>query len=368
MKNNVVEKAFSLVLESNLSALKRDSERRFSLLMLGEVELVSGLARALSLDSTQEGGGDIHPWIRTQLLAHPEEIEQLREVDVVFLVAGHSTLTEAEATALRWLHRAAVPTIVVVVEAAHLAPDAELRTEPPQRFETARVVLPDTYDRHSLQQRLVPALAGAAQSSLRLAIPRQFPVARAPIVDQLIEDTARANAIYAASTVVAEMIPILNLSFNAADILILSKNQLIMAYKIALATGKRGTVKEVMGEIVGVVGGGFLFRQVARQLVGSIPVVGIVPKIAIAYAGTWVIGRSVYLWSTEGKKLDMSEARNFQRAALARGRVVAQDVLRRVVKRRGATDQDAAEAKDDDAPLLALPEPAMPTVEATTFD
>jgi hypothetical protein len=43
-------------------------------------------------------------------------------------------------------------------------------------------------------------------------------------------------------------------------------------------------------------GGGLVFRQLARQLVGLIPVVGIVPKVAVAYGGTCMIGRAVVLW------------------------------------------------------------------------
>ena len=54
-----------------------------------------------------------------------------------------------------------------------------------------------------------------------------------------------------------------------------------MSYRIALASGKKGTPRELVGEVLGVIGGGFLFRQGARQLVGLIPVAGIAPKVAV---------------------------------------------------------------------------------------
>ncbi|MBV9470588.1 MAG: hypothetical protein JO316_18690 [Abitibacteriaceae bacterium] len=338
MKNSV-EKAFSLILESNLSALKQDSERRFTLLIVGEPTLTASLAEALSANRAKPG---IHPWISLHSLVHPEAIEHLHEIDVVLLVVEHSALTGEEVTFIRGLHRASVPTIVVIVDAsARPADGGEVRSEPPRRFEAGRVVLAEAQDQELIQKRLVPALVSAAESNLRLAIARQFPIARAPIVDQLIEEAARANAIYAASSGVAEAIPILNLTLNAADLLILSKNQLLMSYKIALAAGKQGQTKELMGEVVGVVGSGFLFRQVARQLVGLIPIVGIVPKIAVAYAGTWVVGHTVYLWAAEDKNLDIEEARILYNSVLARGRTVALDIMKDIGKRRPKDSKDA---------------------------
>ena len=82
------------------------------------------------------------------------------------------------------------------------------------------------------------------------------------------------------------------------DVVVLTKNQLVMSYKIALAAGRSGRPRDLVGEIIGVLGGGLLFRQVARQLIGLVPVIGIVPKVAVAYGGTWAIGRAVTLWAT----------------------------------------------------------------------
>jgi len=43
---------------------------------------------------------------------------------------------------------------------------------------------------------------------------------------------------------------------NLGDIVILTKNQLVMSYKIALVAGKSGTPRHLIGEILGVLGGG----------------------------------------------------------------------------------------------------------------
>ena len=78
-----------------------------------------------------------------------------------------------------------------------------------------------------------------------------------------------------------ELLPIL------CSIALLLGLLLYLAYPL-LATGQTGAVtrptrqlferkEQLLGEIVGVLGGGFLFRQLARQMSGLIPVWGIVP-------------------------------------------------------------------------------------------
>jgi hypothetical protein len=71
-----------------------------------------------------------------------------------------------------------------------------------------------------------------------------------------------------------------------------------------------------------------LFRQAARQLVGLLPVIGLVPKVAVAYGGTWAIGRAVVLWATGGGAVTRARLRELSREGLARGREVARSFRR----------------------------------------
>jgi uncharacterized protein (DUF697 family) len=113
-----------------------------------------------------------------------------------------------------------------------------------------------------------------------------------------------------------------------------------MSYKIALVAGKSGTPRHLIGEILGVLGGGLLFRQVARQLVGLIPVVGIAPKVAVAYGGTWAIGQAVVLWATTGQALTMESVGHFFDEGLKRGRKTARALMsRRRRKKRAQTSR-----------------------------
>jgi uncharacterized protein (DUF697 family) len=174
--------------------------------------------------------------------------------------------------------------------------------------------------------RLADALFAVVEPDRRVSLARQFPPLRACAFTTLIDETARANAGYSFSTGLAEAVPVLGIPLTIGDILVLTKNQLVMSYRIALAAGKRGRAGELVGEIIGVLGGGLLFRQVARQLSGMLPVIGIVPKVAVAYGGTWAIGRAVAIWATEGRKLTAERLRQLSREGLSRGRRAAEDL------------------------------------------
>jgi uncharacterized protein (DUF697 family) len=82
-----------------------------------------------------------------------------------------------------------------------------------------------------------------------------------------------------------------------------------------------------LAEIVGVLGGGMLFRQIAREMVGLIPIAGIPLKVAVAYSGTWAIGRAVALWVTEGRTVTADALRTMTREGMDRGRALADRMI-----------------------------------------
>lgn len=172
---------------------------------------------------------------------------------------------------------------------------------------------------HDLGLR-VAAVTGADG---RVALARQIPAWRDPIITAIIEETSQANASYAFATGLAELVPVISAPLNVGDILILTKNQLMMGYRIALAAGLEGDARQLLPEIIGVLGGGLLFRQVARELVGLIPIIGLAPKVAVSYGGTYAIGRAVAAWAEGGQAASRALVRRWSREGLERGRRVA---------------------------------------------
>lgn len=315
MLTNRLSSIFNVVREISLEAIRDEAEQRVSLLVAGQSD-----PDALSLAQQVSGGSEIHPWIDVQPL--PLSMPVHDYVAAILMTSSSDTLDADEIEARQQLNTAGVPVLVVHL-GAELAGDALAR-----RGEAARVRLTSVSSDAEFRDILAPALLNVASDYI-LAFGRQFEGLRPAVSERLIEETATANAGYAFTTGVAEVMPLLTVPLNVADVVVLTKNQLLMAYKLALALGKEGAPRALMGEIVGVLGGGLLFRQIARQLVGLVPGLGIPAKTGVAYAGTLVIGRAVHAWAAEGVKLEPEEIKELTREAAQRGREVAQKLIAR---------------------------------------
>jgi uncharacterized protein (DUF697 family) len=174
-----------------------------------------------------------------------------------------------------------------------------------------------------------------------LALARHLPAFRETVSRALVDDVAFANAVYATGTGVLEMNPIATIPLNAADMVVLTKNQAIMAYKIALAMGLNAEFRDVMPQLAAVLGSGFAFRQIARQLIGLVPGLGILPKVAVAFAGTHATGEIVYRWCATGERINRDAIKMVYDRALERGR----DVARSLFKKRKLVKEKAQPAR-----------------------
>jgi uncharacterized protein (DUF697 family) len=321
--------AVKLLREVDLREIQREADAGFTLLVVGDRAASAALALALSSAATD---ADVHPWIRCETVPLPPEISVQKPV-VGCLVTG-SVTTPADLQAARQrLQQKGVFLVTVIQSDAAMAQQRADLTRP---GEDRRVVLPSLPSPNDIRDRLAPALLAATHDldGLQLAMARQFPPLREPFARHLIDRVSRANAAYAASSALAEVIPGVSFPLTVADVVILTKNQLIMAYRIALAAGKPGETRDLIGEIVTVIGGGFLFRQVARELVGLIPIVGIVPRIAVAYAGTRIVGEAVRVWALEGRLADRTELQKHFQASIGTGREIANDLRGRLGRNR----------------------------------
>lgn len=315
MLQNKLTSILNVVREVDLDAIRDEADQRFALLVISQSD-----PDALSIAQQVSGGSEIHPWVDVQPL--PLSVPADDYVAAILVTSSTDTLDTEETEARRQLTEAGVAVLVVRL-GADLAGEALAR-----RGEAARVRLTSASSEEDFRDVLAPALLNARPHYV-LAFGRQLQGLRPVIAERLIEDTAAANAGYAFTTGLAESMPLLTIPLNVADVVILTKNQLIMAYKLALALGKEGQPRELMGEIVSVLGGGLLFRQIARQLVGLIPGLGIPTKTVVAYAGTRVIGHAVYAWVTEGVTLEPGEIKELTREAARRGREIAQELVAR---------------------------------------
>jgi hypothetical protein len=166
-----------------------------------------------------------------------------------------------------------------------------------------------------------------------LPLARHFFPFREPVVKDLIQRVSRENAMFSLATALPDILPLISLPWAigefASDTAFLTMNQIRMAFMVAAASDHPVGYREQKGEIGSILAGAFGFRAVARQLVGKIPLGGgLVPKAAIAYAGTRVVGLSLAKLYRLGYEYTREERRSAFAEAFERGREVVASALR----------------------------------------
>ena len=170
----------------------------------------------------------------------------------------------------------------------------------------------------------------AEKHDLALPLARQFLAFRKPVVDNIIHTVSRENALFAIATALPNVVPSLielpwTMGEFASDTLFLTANQVRMAFQIAAACGKESGFMAQKFEILTLAGGAFGWRALARELVGHIPLGGgLIPKGAIAYAGTYVTGKGLELLHQGNGLHTPEEQRELYREGYERGAAVAQ--------------------------------------------
>ncbi len=164
------------------------------------------------------------------------------------------------------------------------------------------------------------------RDDLGLALARNFGVFRKAVIGKIVRSIAKENALFALMTALPDVVPnIIELPWAvgefASDTAFLTMNQVRMAFLIAAASDRDVGYRDQRAQIAGIVGGAFGWRALARELVGKIPFGGgLVPKAAIAYAGTYTVGVGLERLYRIGYGLARDERRRIYEEALERGR------------------------------------------------
>ena len=250
--------------------------------------------------------------------------ERFPRVNIAVVVTRQGNDTAAEQQLLREFTQTNIPTLVCFLGESADAPLAREEWLPAAVITLAmrEGVLEDA----QATRQLVNGIRSLHVVD-DLALARHLPAFRESVARSMIDDTALANAVYSVGTGLLEINPLAALPLNAADIIVLTKNQAIMSYKMALAMGMNADFKQIMPQMATVVGSGFLLRQMARGLVGLIPGFGIIPKVAVAFAGTYATGEVIYRWSAYGERVTGAALRQLYDAAFSRGRSLASSLV-----------------------------------------
>lgn len=167
---------------------------------------------------------------------------------------------------------------------------------------------------------------------LGVALARHIHPFRTPVADQIVKKIAKENALFSLATALPDMIPFLTLPWAvgefASDTAFLTANQVRMAFLLAAVSDRDIGYREQKGELVSILLGAFGWRAIARELVGKIPFGGgLIPKAAVAYAGTKVAGMSIERYYRIGYGYTREERKVVYEDALERGKSIAGGML-----------------------------------------
>jgi uncharacterized protein (DUF697 family) len=312
---------FNVLREVDVRAIKDLAESAFTLAFISrDVPMAEHLA-----DMMYSGPREQDIPLRRTCAALPlnTRTDILQEVNVVVLIARDGDTNETELKICRELGKTNTQVLICLLREAtkaHLPPPMRQHWLP-----ASVITLTTPIDDATATQTLVNAILELKKVEA-MSLARHLPAFRNAVARDLIEDVANANAAYSFGTGLLEIVPVANVPLNATDMLVLTKNQAILAYKIALAMGMNTDFKEIMPKLAAVVGGGFLFRQAARSLIGLLPGLGILPKVGVAFAGTYATGEAILRWCATGEKMNTAALKAAYEIALTRGKAVAQSL------------------------------------------
>lgn len=185
-----------------------------------------------------------------------------------------------------------------------------------------------TFNRHD-PERTIEQVTDALPE-LHLALASNFCVFRKTVVDRLIRTTARENALFSLVTALPNLVPsLIELPWAvgefASDTAFLTMNQIRMAFQIAAASEKPIGYLKQKGEVTSIVAAAFGWRAIARELVGKIPMGGgLIPKGAVSYAGTYVVGLSLERYYHIGQGFSRAERNAAYRPAYEQAKEIVE--------------------------------------------
>ncbi len=343
---------WNTVKELDLRPLRQDALREVQIAVIGKQGAGKhALAAQMRHDPSHPGAETRTPLLLSDLDSAEELVQKSASVDLIILMLDAAQSAEASddtrerSLAREWADYGKKVLVFINHSETVSAEGGESQT--PAALDhwvdwgKRRVILGSVGDSNFLLTEFVPIVMEMLPDQ-HLALGRHFPLFRVPIARQLINETCLSNAAYAFSTGLAEIVPVLDVPLNVTDVVVLSKTQAFLVYKLGLALGLSTRWEDYVTEFGSILGGGFLWRQLARSLVGLIPAWGIAPKVAVSYAGTYVVGNVVLQWYLTGRHISRQQMRQLYTQAFVRGKNLARSLLKKVPRPRLGKRKKAA--------------------------
>jgi uncharacterized protein (DUF697 family) len=306
----------------DVRAVHAHVRKPFRFLLCGDPSLIAQM-RALLLSGHGDEGvpADAAACLET-IFAQRPIVSDPKEVRAAIFLGTRSDVAGADLAQLKPL---GVPVLAIAVE-----PDAMPSgpSSPPAPGAWAEYVVP-SLTREALRGRVFPHLVECSRG-VEIAVGRRLPPLRETVAAKLTRDAASNAFKVSLASAVVDHIPVVGLVLgavaSAGDMVAITGIQIMLMLHIEAAYGRDPDVQR-MWQLLPVIGGGFGWRTLARELVGFVPVAGIAIKGAIAYAGTIVVGEGVTFLLEHGKHMTKAEAAQIYERTKADALRVARDLI-----------------------------------------
>jgi uncharacterized protein (DUF697 family) len=225
-----------------------------------------------------------------------------------------------------------LPVFGLTVDPASEAPTGPAL--PPQPRAIAEYVVPGI-DLAALRLKFFPQLVERCKG-IEVAVGRRLPALRETVSIKLTRGAASSALKVAAASAIVDSVPIFGTIVgavtSAGDMVAITGMQVALMLQIGAVYGKDPDVQRVW-EMLPVVGGGFGWRALARELSGFIPVAGIPIKGAIAYAGTIVVGEATTFFYEHGRHMRQEDAAVLYAETKEAALRVAREVVAKIRRR-----------------------------------
>ncbi len=287
----------------DVRAVQAHARKPFRFLLCGDPALIAEM-RALLLSGHDDGSVPLDAAACLETVAANAAFAITpRDATAAIFLGRPGDLGGADLSAVT---SCGVPVLALTVDAD--APPSG-PPSPPGRGAVAEYCVP-AIAREALRGRVFPHLVECARGT-EIAVGRRLPVLRETVAGKLSRDAARNALKVSLASAVVDHIPVVGLVLgafaSAGDMVAITGIQMMLFLHIEAVYGKDPDLQRLW-QLLPVVGGGFGWRALARQLSGFIPVAGIAIKGAIAYAGTIVVGESITFFLEHGRHMSSGQA------------------------------------------------------------
>jgi hypothetical protein len=178
------------------------------------------------------------------------------------------------------------------------------------------------------------------REDLMLPLARHLEPFRKEVAHHVIRAVAKENAMFCLATALPDVVPSLIsvpwfVGEYGSDAAFLTMNQIRMSFLLAAASDRSVGYREQRSEIASIATAAFGWRALARELIAKVPFGGgLIPKAAIAWAGTFVAGLSLERLYRLGYGFTRAERRTAYEDAFENGKQIAGMLLEGLTTRQ----------------------------------